>query len=327
MKCVVCKSTDTKLLKEKFPGYVEETYYSIYSCQSCISHFIENNKNEKDLYEKIYSLQDIQGFDRYFKYIKEVKQSENPLKFLAKTEAAYYPIYHYLQDQKTLNVLDVGCGYGYLTYAINQSGHNALGVDVSKNAIEIGIKNFGINYLNAKLEDLSQDYERKFDLIIATELIEHLNDIEGFLENCLRLLNNNGKIYLSTPNKDFYPKQSLWKTESPPVHTVWLGKKSIQKLASVKNLDCEFFKVDPNNYTEENLLMSIILSKINQDATPVLSADYKVLKNTNYYKNHKAKSIIKKILKNSILRSISNSIARLLTKESSTIFAFLTKKN
>lgn len=46
--------------------------------------------------------------------------------------------------------------------------------------------------------------ERKFDCIIATEVIEHLNDIRSFLMQCAMLLKPGGVVIISTPNIGFF---------------------------------------------------------------------------------------------------------------------------
>ncbi|WP_347988453.1 class I SAM-dependent methyltransferase [Methylomonas sp. AM2-LC] len=46
--------------------------------------------------------------------------------------------------------------------------------------------------------------EQRFDCIIASEVIEHLNDVRAFLKQCFALLNNDGILIITTPNIGFF---------------------------------------------------------------------------------------------------------------------------
>ena len=48
--------------------------------------------------------------------------------------------------------MEVGCGLGYLTYALDKSQFNVTGIDISNKAIELAIKRFGNLYFNDTLE-------------------------------------------------------------------------------------------------------------------------------------------------------------------------------
>ena len=50
------------------------------------------------------------------------------------------------------------------------------------------------------LNDLIWNIDKKFDTVVAGEIIEHVRDPINFLNNCYALLKDNGKIILTTPN-------------------------------------------------------------------------------------------------------------------------------
>jgi ubiquinone biosynthesis O-methyltransferase len=97
-----------------------------------------------------------------------------------------------------LNILDVGCGGGLLCEPLARLGGNVTGIDVSKNAIitakqhasKIGLE---INYICTSLEELN--LKNDFDLIIASEVIEHVLDRKYFLKMIRKISSNKNLLY------------------------------------------------------------------------------------------------------------------------------------
>ena len=80
---------------------------------------------------------------------------------------------------KDLKILDVGCGGGLLCEPLTRLGGNVLGIDKAPNAIKIAKShakkmNLKIQYQCKKIEEISNS---KFDVIIASEIIEHLEKL------------------------------------------------------------------------------------------------------------------------------------------------------
>jgi SAM-dependent methyltransferase len=105
------------------------------------------------------------------------------------------------------SVIDIASNDGTLLSFFKEVGLNIIGVEPSKSAFEIAISK-DIPTLNKFFDEgLSQDilrYYGKFDLITATNLITHIEDPKGFLENCKVILKPNGTIAL-----EFYYFESL----------------------------------------------------------------------------------------------------------------------
>jgi len=228
--CPIChKTTNAVVLNENFFGYLSGTFFPIFSCKDCKHQYTDLTTNVETLYEKIYA-KTAPGYERYYRYAQEVLTDKNPLLYLSSQEAAYYPIYNFLKNKKGLNVLEVGSGLGYTTYAVNQSGNTCTGIDISADAVEKANKRFGKHFHTATLDGFKKQSEEKFDLIIATELIEHLQDPTQFVGEAETLLKPGGTLLITTPNKCFYPSDAVWQTDLPPVHFQWFSPQSLQKL-------------------------------------------------------------------------------------------------
>ena len=84
-----------------------------------------------------------------------------------------------------------------------------VGVDLDENGISTLKKLMPnhefINHNIEKLDTCTNLTGRKFDLIIAADVYEHLYNIGDFLDGARKLLNTNGQLLLTTPNS-FFPK-------------------------------------------------------------------------------------------------------------------------
>ena len=106
---------------------------------------------------------------------------------------------------KNIKVLDIGCGGGLLCEPLSRLGATVTGIDASEKNIEIAklhAKEMGlkINYENCAPEKLKG--MEKFDVVLNMEVIEHVSNIELFIENCSKLTEKNGIMFVATINKN-----------------------------------------------------------------------------------------------------------------------------
>ena len=103
-----------------------------------------------------------------------------------------------------ISILDIGCGGGLLSEPMHRLGANVTGIDASN-------KNIKIAKLHAKKNKLKIDYlcsspeklkiNKKFDVILNMEIVEHVEDVQFFLKSCSGLLKKNGLMFVATINK------------------------------------------------------------------------------------------------------------------------------
>ena len=103
-----------------------------------------------------------------------------------------------------IDILDIGCGGGLLSEPMSRMGANVTGIDASDKNIKIAKlhskKNkLKINYLCSSPEKLK--IEKKFDVILNMEIVEHVENIDFFLKSCSKLLRKNGLMFVATINK------------------------------------------------------------------------------------------------------------------------------
>ena len=130
----------------------------------------------------------------------------NPIriKYIKENIEKYLKIKSQDRPLKNINLLDIGCGGGLLSEPMCRLGANVVGIDASKKNIEVA--NF-----HAKKNKLKIDYKvaspetlkikTKFDIILNMEIVEHVEDVEFFINESSKLLKKNGMMFVATLNK------------------------------------------------------------------------------------------------------------------------------
>ncbi len=97
-------------------------------------------------------------------------------------------------------LLDIGCSNGDWANYWTQRGWKCSGVEVNGDKVAIAVS----KGVNAKYCDLNSDKlpfdNNSFDFVFAGEVIEHLIDGDGFINEIGRCLKKKGKLLITTPN-------------------------------------------------------------------------------------------------------------------------------
>ena len=107
---------------------------------------------------------------------------------------------------KNLNILDIGCGGGLMSEPLARLGGNVTGIDASEKNINVAKihaekNNLKIKYLNKSPENF---YELgKFDIILNLEIVEHVENLDLYIQSCKNLIKKNGIMFTATINRTF----------------------------------------------------------------------------------------------------------------------------
>ena len=94
-----------------------------------------------------------------------------------------------------LNVLDAGCGTGYLSRKLREKGANVIGIDFSEGMITIArSKDPDMDYRVDSCSELKTIDSRSQDLVIANYLLMDTSDLEGTMRAFNRVLRPNGTV-------------------------------------------------------------------------------------------------------------------------------------
>ncbi len=106
---------------------------------------------------------------------------------------------------KGLKILDLGCGAGLISEPLARLGAVVTGVDAAAENIAVakihaGQVELDIEYISTTAEALVND-GRQFDAVVSLEVIEHVADVQGFVQACYALLKPGSMFLFSTLNR------------------------------------------------------------------------------------------------------------------------------
>jgi len=100
-----------------------------------------------------------------------------------------------------LRVLNAGCGPGFDSQEFKKAGHYVVGIDFDKQLVDFAMQH-GFQD-EGKVVDLTKKIpfnDAEFDVVLCSEVVEHLPIIAPFLKECNRVLKQGGMLLLTTDN-------------------------------------------------------------------------------------------------------------------------------
>jgi SAM-dependent methyltransferase len=255
LNCILC-SSESRLVKKDFVGIMyfgvdgktekieTDRPYDIYHCDICDTRFASPWR-EVD-YEKIYAETDL--YKELEEFARKIQADPDPYWTLIGRGQQYYAAFDFVKDKKGLIGLDVGCGYGYLAFAMGTLGHKFAGLEVSESVVKFAKELYGEGFFkvdihNAELKEIP-------DAILALEVIEHLTEPLKFVRKGIELLKSGGSMLITTPDREYVENRKTgtgesmlalgWNGEFPPIHWSMFSKKSFEWIAKELNAKLSF---------------------------------------------------------------------------------------
>ncbi len=158
------------------------------------------NKKEIDKFSKI--AEDWWNPEGKFKPLHQFNPER--IKYIKDNTIKHFNLTNKDKPFKNLNILDIGCGGGLLSEPMTRLGGNVTGIDASeKNIISAKIhakqNNLNISYFCNSPENFKSN--KKFDLVLNMEIVEHVEDVNFFIKKSSELLKKNGLMFVATLNR------------------------------------------------------------------------------------------------------------------------------
>ena len=200
MNCPICNSSLIDILKESPNSITSDSkmineLVSIAICHDCGNLFNSSGarNNIADFYQNSYDLlgNSFQAETRIYETNKKLSLSDWRLKHLYSLNVL----------PKTGNILDIGCGKGNFLQTFNSlfPDWNLYGIESSTSSLSIAKNNLSNSIFYEGIYDKNL-FDKKFDFIVALNVLEHIEDPKLFLENIFDDLNENGLVCFDVPN-------------------------------------------------------------------------------------------------------------------------------
>lgn len=160
-------------------------------------------------------------------------------------------IYPLVKDK---DVLDIGCVEHtanakdinpFWVHNFLNDNCNVLGLDILEDDV-CKLNNKGYNMIIGNAETF--ELNKKFDVVFAGELIEHLSNPGLFLQQSKKHLRENGLVLVTTPNTFYLPRLMgcVWNTYDDPIvnpeHTAWFSPTTLRTLFEREGLEVLYIK-------------------------------------------------------------------------------------
>lgn len=237
MQCLNCESFDVHLWTKAsdFEYFTTNKEFNYYYCKVCKVLFI-NPLPENDL-KKIYPNNYYSFIDQKSNLVIKIKNCMDNLlfkKLLVKIKS------------NNISILDIGGGTGCLLDNLksldSRIAYTRI-VDIDSKSKKIALRN-NHKYFCGKIENFNTD--KKFDLIIMLNLIEHVKSPTIILKKVKSMLKKNGKILIKTPNYKSLDalifRKSYWGGLHCPRHWIIFSASSFKNISNLVGLKIHKFK-------------------------------------------------------------------------------------
>ena len=116
----------------------------------------------------------------------------------------YFSLVDRIAQGRSLSILDVGCAQATLAIRLAEIGHRVVAVDIRRQFLDYARTRYthgNIEFVESNALELSLD--RKFDLVFANQIIEHMTRPEELLSSLKRLIRSSGTLVVTTPSNHY----------------------------------------------------------------------------------------------------------------------------
>lgn len=180
--------------------------------------------------------------------------TDHPIALLRAENAVRIPwIIQEIQKSQSKDVLDIGCGGGFLTNALSAKGYTVTGIDLSESSLEIAKKHDStkrVQYLKADAYALPFP-DQSFDVVCAMDILEHVEQPQRLIKEASRVLRPGGFFFFHTFNRNplsyiLIIKGVDWFVRNAPknmhVYSLFIKPKELTQMLQNESMQVECLK-------------------------------------------------------------------------------------
>lgn len=192
-QCPVCQSDRISYKLTAKDYTVSQEKFDIWECAACTARFTQH-------------IPPIEAIGAYYQSAEYISHSDT-------REGLINKMYHSVRKitmrskqnwvktaagVKSGNLLDIGSGSGAFLHHMQLLGWNVTGLEPDAGARETAQKNYGLD--TRPVHELFELPEDHFDCITMWHVLEHVHDLQGYLERIRKLLKPGGALLIAVPN-------------------------------------------------------------------------------------------------------------------------------
>jgi len=158
----------------------------------------------------------------------------------------------YDKDRKDLKILDLGCGTGALINRLKEYGA-VVGLDFSKDALEFCVARECGLLCCGDIQKKIPFGDESFDLVIASDVLEHLEDDMFTVQEIYRICKKNGFVLITVPAHQF-----LWSEHDVALH----HRRRYRKSDLLNKVTASGFKIEKKSYTNSFILPFLAIFRL-----------------------------------------------------------------
>ena len=236
--CPNCGSKNISLALSAKDYTVSGKEFEIWECKDCTLRFTQNVPGKENIgayYES----------QNYISHSDTSKGLVNNLyhKVRKRTLIQKRNLIENITGLKKGNILDVGAGTGAFLNTMKIANWNGIGIEPDKNAREKAKELYGI-----RLEESEKFYSlpsHNFDAITLWHVLEHVHDLNEYIEQLKKLLSANGNLFIAVPNytsKDAKIYKEFWAAYDVPRHLYHFSPTAMKNLLNSHGFKIEKIK-------------------------------------------------------------------------------------
>lgn len=236
--CPVCSSLEIHPVADVKDHSVSQQVFSVWECADCQLRFTQD-------------IPDALAIMPYYKSDAYISHSDTSTGLV---NSLYHRIRRITLQQKlkllqaktgkkTGRLLDIGAGTGAFAHTMLAAGWEVTGLEPDEGARAMALKNFRLS-LRPSME-IYQLPTASFDAITLWHVLEHVHDLQGYVQRFAELLAPGGKLFLALPNyqsTDAKKYDTAWAAYDVPRHLYHFSPLSVETLLQRHQLKVQEMK-------------------------------------------------------------------------------------
>lgn len=224
--CPVCKNSEVKPVLQATDHTVSKEEFTIVECSACTFRFTFEAPAESA----------IQKYYQSSAYISHSNTKKGVINLLYHW-ARYFTMMskEWLVKKESKRqvgmLLDIGSGTGTFAHTMERAGWSVVGLEPDADARAFAIKQYKVDIYPS--EDLFRLPEGTYSAITMWHVLEHVHQLDAYIQRIKELLAPNGKLIVAVPNytsKDAEVYGAFWASYDVPRHLYHFSPKSMDVL-------------------------------------------------------------------------------------------------